>query len=304
MENNKNHKNQNISKFPSTSSLSRNYSGSVAYFTPIELVNCLLNGIDFFLLNKFKNSLGIIGDDLEFIEPAAGLMIFPINLADFAKKRTTHEDFNTWLSNFLMKKLHAFEINPETYDSAKIIWEKKIKSLIHPKSSKKLMTNLYCETSIKEHQNEDSKISKLPLNSNNKLIIFGNPPYAVSSQVKSPWIQDLINDYKKELNREGKKKILGLKGIQDDYIKFIRLAQWKLGDQDNTGILAYVVNNYFLNGDIFRGMRVSLKKAFDEIWIINLHGDPKKKRPNITDENVFNIQTGICLFFALKIQNK
>jgi len=82
------------------------------------------------------------------------------------------------------------------------------------------------------------------------------------------------------------------------------MAQWKLADQGNTGILAYVVNNYFLDGDIFRGMRISLKKAFDEIWIINLHGDPKKKQPNITDENVFDIQTGICLFFALKLKNK
>ncbi len=297
-----NYKNQKIKKYPSTSSLSRNYSGSVAYFTPIELVNCLLNGIDFFLLNKFKNSSGIIGDDLEFFEPAAGLMIFPLNLVDYVKKRTTSEEFNTWVSNTLLKKLHAFEINPETYSSAKMIWEKKIKTLTNQKSTKNYMDNLYCETSIKDHQNKDNIITKLPLNSDNKLIIFGNPPYAVSSQVKSPWIQDLINDYKKELNREGKKKILGLKGIQDDYIKFIRLAQWKLADQDNPGILAYVVNNYFLDGDIFRGMRVSLKNAFDEIWIINLHGDPKKKQLHVTDENVFDIQTGICLFFAIKFK--
>ena len=301
MENNKK---QKINKYPSTSSLSRNYSGSAAYFTPIELVDCILSGINFFLLNKFKNSSGIIGDDLEFIEPAAGLMIFPLNLIAYTKKRTTSEEFNTWVSKTLLKKLHAFEINPEIYSSAKMIWDKKIKALIHPKSSKILKFNLYCETSIKEHENDDKLITKLPLNSNDKLIIFGNPPYAVSSQVKSPWIQNLIHDYKKEINREGKKKILGLKGIQDDYVKFIRLAQWKIADQNNIGILAYVVNNYFLDGDIFRGMRVSLKNAFDEIWIINLHGDPKKKQPNRIDENVFDIQTGICLFFALKLKNK
>ncbi|MHA1645951.1 MAG: type ISP restriction/modification enzyme [Promethearchaeota archaeon] len=301
MENNKI---QKLNKFPSTSSLSRNYSGSVAYFTPLELVNCILNGIDFFLLNKFNNSSGIIGDDLEFIEPAAGLMIFPIHLVDYVKKRTKPEEFDSWISKTLLKKLHAFEINPKIYHSAKIKWEKKVKPLIHPKPSKKSISNLHCETSIKTNQNDDSLISKLPLNSSDKLIIFGNPPYAVSSQVKSPWIQDLIHDYKKDLNRKGKKRILGLKGIQDDYVKFIRLAQWKIADQDNIGILAYVVNNYFLDGDIFRGMRVSLKNTFDEIWIINLHGDPKKKQPNITDENVFDIQTGICLFFALKYKNK
>ncbi len=301
MENNNN---QKLNKFPSSSSLSRNYSGSAAYFTPIELVNCILNGIDFFLLNKFKNSSGLIGKDLEFIEPAAGLMVFPINLVNYVRKRTTSEEFNTWLSEILLKKLHAFEINPEIYSSAKILWGKKIKTLIHPKSSKNFKPNLFCESSIIDHEYDDKLITKLPLNSRNKLIIFGNPPYAVSSQVKLSWIQDLILDYKKELNRIGKKKILGLKGIQDDYVKFIRMAQWKITDQGNTGILAYVVNNYFLDGDIFRGMRVSLKNAFDEIWIINLHGDPKKKQPNITDENVFDIQTGICLFFALKLKNK
>ncbi|QEE16182.1 type ISP restriction/modification enzyme [Promethearchaeum syntrophicum] len=299
-----NYKKQNRNKNPSTSSLSRNYSGSVAYFTPTELVDCILSGIDFFLLHIYKNSSGICGDNLEFIEPAAGLMIFPLKLIEYVKKRTKSEEFNAWISKILLKNLHAFEINPEIYKSANFLWNQKIKNYLHLKSAKDLKSNLYCKSSIKINEKDDSLISKIPFNSNDILIVFGNPPYAVSSQVKSPWIQELINDYKKDLNREGKKKILGLKGIQDDYVKFIRMAQWKIVDQKNAGILAYVVNNYFLDGDIFRGMRVSLKNAFDEIWIINLHGDPKKKQSNKVDENVFDIQTGICLFFALKYTNE
>ena len=136
-----NNKNQNANKFPSTSSLSRNYSGSVAYFTPTELVNCILNGIDFFLLNKFKNSSGLIGDDLEFIEPAAGLMTFPLNLVEYVRKRASTENFDSWILNTLLKKLHAFEINPEIYRSAKKIWENK-KAFVKPYREVKRATTL------------------------------------------------------------------------------------------------------------------------------------------------------------------
>ena len=119
--------------------------------------------------------------------------------------------------------------------------------------------------------------------------------------------RSLIEDYKAELNRKGKKRIVGLKGIQDEYVKFLRLGQWKLADQGNSGIMAYIVNNYFIDGAIFRGLRASLLRNFDVIYVINLHGDPKRKVYGVSlklkDENIFNIQTGACIIWALNTKN-
>lgn len=50
----------------------------------------------------------------------------------------------------------------------------------------------------------------------------------------------------------------------EEYVKFIRFAQWKI-KQKKSGIVAFITNNYYLDGITFRGMRYSLQKDFDEI---------------------------------------
>ena len=94
----------------------------------------------------------------------------------------------------------------------------------------------------------------------------------MSSQTKSPWISKLIDDYKADITQPGNKRIVGLKGIQDDYVKFLRFGQWKIADQDHSGILAFVLNNYFLPWNHFSRLdQIPFLQNFDEIWVINLH---------------------------------
>jgi predicted helicase len=132
------------------------------------------------------------------------------------------------------------------------------------------------------------------------MVVMGNPPYAVSSSNKSDWIQNLVADYKKDLNEKN------IQPLSDDYIKFIRFGQHFI-DKTGEGILAYISNNSFIDGLIHRQMRKHLLESFDKIYILDLHGNAKKKEvsPDGTpDQNVFDIMQGVSINLFIKTNKK
>ncbi len=94
------------------------------------------------------------------------------------------------------------------------------------------------------------------------------------------------------------------KWLQDDYVKFIRFAQNRV-DYHGRGVIGYIVNHSFLDNPTFRYMRKSLLDSFDKIYIVNLHGNSKKKEKAFDgskDENVFKIEQGVCIIIMIKLQ--
>lgn len=92
------------------------------------------------------------------------------------------------------------------------------------------------------------------------------------------------------------------KWLQDDYVKFIRFAQWRI-ETTGDGILGFVTNHGYLDNPTFRGMRQSLMRSFSHIYVYDLHGNSKKKEvtPNgETDKNVFDIQQGVAILLAIR----
>ncbi|MBN1668786.1 MAG: protein kinase [Anaerolineales bacterium] len=92
------------------------------------------------------------------------------------------------------------------------------------------------------------------------------------------------------------------KWLQDDYVKFIRWAQWRI-ERTGSGILAFITNHSYLDNPTFRGMRQSLLQTFDEIYVLNLHGNTKKRETSPgggKDENVFEIQQGVAIGIFVK----
>ena len=132
------------------------------------------------------------------------------------------------------------------------------------------------------------------------MVILGNPPYSYDSMNNEKWISDLIRDYYfvdgSPLNERNPK------GLQDDYVKFIRFAQWRIM-QTGYGVLAFVTNHGYLDNPTFRGMRQSLLQDFDEIYILDLHGNSKKKETapdGSVDKNVFDIHQGVAIGIFVK----
>ncbi len=127
------------------------------------------------------------------------------------------------------------------------------------------------------------------------MVVMGNPPYSVSSNNKSAFIQNLIKDYKKDLNE---RKI----NLDDDYIKFIRFAEHMVA-KNGEGIVAMITNNSYIDGITHRQMRKHLLETFDKIYVLDLHGSTMKqeKAPDGgEDKNVFDIMQGVSIILAAK----
>ena len=133
------------------------------------------------------------------------------------------------------------------------------------------------------------------------MVMLGNPPYQGSSSNKGKWIKRLIEDYKYTNGEYFKER---KHPLQDDYVKFIRLGQAYV-ERTGSGILAYVNNYGFLNNPTCRSMRWNLLRAFDEIYVLNLHGDLKETPPvGEKNENVFDIKIGVSINIFIKTGKK
>ena len=132
------------------------------------------------------------------------------------------------------------------------------------------------------------------------LAVVGNPPYSGVSQNRGAWIGGLIGDYKRIDGAPLGER--NSKWLQDDYVKFIRFAQWKI-EQAKRGVVAIVTNHAFLDNPTFRGMRQSLLSSFDRLYFLDLHGNSKKRErapDGGKDENIFDIQQGVAISILVK----
>ncbi|GAA9957354.1 DNA methyltransferase [Helicobacter pylori] len=92
------------------------------------------------------------------------------------------------------------------------------------------------------------------------------------------------------------------KWLLDDYVKFMRFTQNKIESLGH-GLFGFISNNAFLDNPTFRGLRRSLLECYDELYILNLHGNARKKEKTpqgADDENVFNIKQGVSINLFVK----
>ena len=159
---------------------------------------------------------------------------------------------------------------------------------------------------MSEESHEAGKVKKKePI-----LVIVGNPPYSGHSANINKWTEKLLKE-----NLDGAQTYYEMDGqplgeknpkwLQDDYVKFLRFAQWKI-HKAGKGIVGMITNHSYLDNPTFRGMRQSLMNTFNEIYIIDLHGNSLKKETSpdgSKDENVFDIQQGVAIAFLVKKEN-
>ena len=140
------------------------------------------------------------------------------------------------------------------------------------------------------------------------MVVVGNPPYSGHSANKGKWIRDLLrgrvsgsteNYFSVDGHPLGERNP---KWLNDDYVKFMRFAQWRI-ERTGEGVLGFVTNHSYLDNPTFRGMRRSLMNTFDEIWLLDLHGNARKRErapDGGPDENVFDIQQGVAIGLFVK----
>lgn len=138
------------------------------------------------------------------------------------------------------------------------------------------------------------------------MVMMGNPPYNGASRNKGEWIMNLMRTYKMEPGGQTPLKERNPKWLNDDYVKFIRLAHYYI-ERTGTGIVAFINPHGYLDNPTFRGMRWQLLRTFDRIYTIDLHGNSKKHETapdGSKDENVFDIQQGVSINLFVRTQAK
>lgn len=280
------------------------------YYTPEPAVSFIVRSIEAIIKDKFGIRNGLISGDVTLLDFAAGtgsFLLYAFKTAlEQARALGDKQTVNKCLNEEIIKNFYGFELLVAPY----VIAQLKISEFFKEQglsidSGNRL--NIYLTDTLSNKVPKSipgmpsvSKEAKLASETKNKkiLAVIGNPPYSVSSQNKVGFVAEkLMNDYKDEV--KGEKNI---QPLSDDYIKFIRFANWKMEDSER-GIVGVITNNSFLDGLIHRGMRKKLLKDFDDIYILNLHGNSRigEKCPDgAKDENIFDIQQGVCISIFVK----
>ena len=281
------------------------------FYTPIEAVRYIIKSIDEILKDKLNISDGIYGEEVHILDFAAGTGTFMLGAIERAfenaKKNGISGVWENIVSDFILKRLYGFEFLIVPYVLAHFRIHEYLKDLNYDyKKNDRLqlyLTNTLDNSAggqvkmFPQMQAESDNAYKIK-NEEPILVIMGNPPYNNKSEDinRNKWIENLLKDYKENLNE---KKI----NLDDDYIKFIRFAHWKM-EKIKKGMIGIIVNNSFISGVTHREMRRKLMQTFDEIYILDLHGNVNKGErcpDGSLDFNIFNIKNvGVCIALFVK----
>lgn len=316
------------------------------WYTPKPVVNFIVRAVDDLLKTEFGLPEGLADDStflrtvtdarfgdkktgrrsatvtqreyrVQILDPATGTGTF---LAEIVRR--VYEKFagnsgmwQGYVEKCLLPRLNGFELLMASYAMAhlKLDWVLK-ETGYEAKSDNRLQ--IYLTDSLQEaHPDTGTMFASWLSNESQEadrvkretpiMVVLGNPPYNGESQNNGEWIRNLIEAYKREPSG-GALQERNPKWLNDDYVKFIRYAEHYV-ERNDSGILAYISNHSFLDNPTFRGMRAHLLRTFDKIYILDLHGNYKKKEAcpdGSPDENVFDIQQGVAISLFVKTGKK
>ncbi len=285
------------------------------YYTPEPVVSFIVRSLHQILKDKFNISDGLASKKVTLLDPAGGTLSFLAKAIETAVEEFESKygkgAVKTFLKDQILQNYYSFELMmaPYAIGHMKMSFlleelgyrmedDERVKYyLTNTLEMKELDESKFPGMSSLSHESHEAgKVKKqVPI-----LVVLGNPPYSGHSSNTGEWISDVIKEY---YQVDGKP--LGEKNpkwLQDDYVKFIRFSQWKI-DEAGEGVLGFITNHSYLDNPTFRGMRQSLMNSFDDIYILDLHGNSLRKEKasdGSKDENVFDIQQGVAIAFFIK----
>jgi predicted helicase len=284
------------------------------YYTPEPVVSFIVRSLHLILKEKFNISDGLASKDVTLLDPAGGTLGFLAKAIETAVEEFESKygkgAVKTFLKDQILQNYYSFELMMAPYAIGHMKMSFLLEELGYRMEDDERIKYYLTNTldmqeldeskfpgmsSLSTESHEAGKVKKqLPI-----LVVLGNPPYSGISSNKGDWITEQIETYKYVDGEHFKER---KHWLQDDYVKFIRFSQWKI-DEAGEGVLGFITNHSYLDNPTFRGMRQSLMNSFDEIYILDLHGNSlkKEKAPDGSkDENVFDIQQGVAIAFFVK----
>ena len=301
------------------------------YYTPEPVVSFIVRSLHHILKEKFGKADGLANNSVTVLDPASGTLTFLAEAAKLAAEEFTAKygegDKKGFIKEHILKNFFAFELMMAPYAVGHLKMSFLLEELGY-KLKKDDRFKLYLTNTLEMEELEQTALPGMASLSEEShlagkvkkeqpiLVIMGNPPYSGHSANRGKWIDRLLKEgyvHKNGIKDSGYYKVDGKplgeknpKWLQDDYVKFIRFAQWKI-DQAGEGVLGFITNHSYLDNPTFRGMRESLMNSFNEIYLLDLHGNSLKKEKcpdGSKDENVFDIRQGTAIALFIKEKNK
>ncbi len=292
------------------------------YYTPEPVVRYIVRSVHSLLKSHFAKDDGLASDDVTILDPAAGTLTFPAEAIKVAieehKGKYGSGSIHKLIKHHILPHFYAIELMmaPYTVGHLKISYllAEHGYELSEDERFKLYLSNilepdipLQTELPISHDISEECALANKVKHQDPILVIMGNPPYSGASENSNAWTESLL-----KTDLDGAQSYYSIDGkplneknpkwLQDDYVKFLRFAQWKI-HKAGKGIVGMITNHGYLDNPTFRGMRQSLMHTFDEIYVLDLHGNTKKKEVSpdgSKDENVFDIQQGTAIILMVK----
>ncbi|EAI5153707.1 DNA methyltransferase [Campylobacter coli] len=283
------------------------------FYTPKSIVDMIVSSLDELLKTKLNKNKGFNDQGVKVLDFATGTGSFLASVFEKIISKESEVFKNEAIKNKFLKDIYGFELSFVPYIVARLklgqilrkngfvnFSDADFQIFLNNTLDLEKIANFDMFMPLENLDTEWKKVRDIK-HSQDLLVILGNPPYNAKSKNKGEDILELLQAYKQGLNET---KI----NLDDDYIKFMRFAQWKLLEQnkkdlfeEKKGLLGFITNNSFISGKTHRKMRESLYKSFDEIYILNLHGSDKDAK---NDENVFDIKVGVCISLFVKYKDE
>ncbi len=292
------------------------------YYTPEPVVRYIVRSIHSLLKSHFAKDDGLASEDVTILDPAAGTLTFPAEAIKVAieehKGKYGNGSIHKLVKQHILPHFYAIELMmaPYTVGHLKISYllAEHGYELSEDERFKLYLSNtlepdipLQTELPISHDISEECALANKVKHQEPILVIMGNPPYRGASENSNAWTESLL-----KTDLDGAQSYYTVDGkplneknpkwLQDDYVKFLRFAQWKI-HKAGKGIVGMITNHGYLDNPTFRGMRQGLMHTFDEIYVLDLHGNTKKKETSpdgSKDENVFDIQQGTAIILMVK----
>jgi len=295
------------------------------YYTPEPVVSYIVRSVDLILRNQFNLRDGLADNSkinevthkVQILDPATGTGTFlhsviAIIYEKFSKNKGM---WSNYVSQHLLPRVHGFELLMAAYTVAHIKLSLQLKDYGYDFASNERLRVFLTNTLDEAHGHQQTLLSEWLSNEANAaneiksnspvMVIIGNPPYSGHSANPVKWIKDLLHGNNGNVGKianyfeidDEPLNESNSKWLNNDYVKFIRFAQWRIM-QTGYGVLAFITSNSYLDSPTFRGMRQALMQDFDDIYILDLHGNSKKKElspDGSVDKNVFDIKEGVAI---------
>jgi len=292
------------------------------FYSPDPVVDYIVRGVDWLLVNRFGKPDGLADPSALVLDPATGTATFLRKVIALIHQRVDGQHgagaWPGYVRSQLLPRIFGFELMMAPYTVAHLKLALQLQETGFEFAQGERLHVYLTNTLDQLHQKtaamlgqwiakENEGAEKIKLSSP-VVVVVGNPPYSGESRNKSDWIMQLLQTYKTE-PEGGPLKERNSKWLNDDYVKFIRFAHDRV-KRTGHGIVAFITNHGWLDNPTFRGMRAQLMADFDDIYVLDLHGNSKKKertpealKAQGDDKNVFDIEQGVSITFLVKLPN-